>query len=188
MSQSKQVSAPSSRSILNYRLTCGFFASVLPSDCTEKGQAGGFGGAFADVWAEYNDPGRTFSEVVLPKTCVDLICRAYPAAESDLTLMVAAGKFMQSLKVIFALVVLAATYAQRATAQTRLGALAAEGEPNRKQSWLVPAPDPDVAAHALLFRPPGSGPFSLAVIAHASTQNVLRRAPMPQPEYAALSA
>jgi dienelactone hydrolase len=117
-----------------------------------------------------------------------LIRRAYPAAESDLTLIVAAGKFMQSLKVIFALVVVAATYAQSATAQTRLGAQGAEGEPNRKQSWLVPAPDPDVAAHALLFRPPGSGPFPLAVIAHASTQNVLRRAQMPQPEYAALSA
>jgi dienelactone hydrolase len=119
---------------------------------------------------------------------VDLIRRAYPAAESDLALIVAAGKFMQSLKVIFVLVVLAATYAQSATAQTRLGAQSAEGEPHRKQSWLVPSPDPDAAAHAILFRPPGAGPFPLAVIAHASTQNVLRRAQMPQPEYAALSA
>jgi dienelactone hydrolase len=39
-----------------------------------------------------------------------------------------------------------------------------------------------------LFRPPGEGPFPLALIAHASTQNVLRRAQMPQPEYAALAA
>ena len=44
------------------------------------------------------------------------------------------------------------------------------------------------AAHAVLFRPPGDGPFPLAVIAHASTQNVLRRAQMPQPEYRALAA
>ena len=43
-------------------------------------------------------------------------------------------------------------------------------------------------AHAVLFRPPGDGPFPLAVIAHASTQNVLRRAQMPQPEYRALAA
>ena len=56
------------------------------------------------------------------------------------------------------------------------------------QQWLVPSPDPDTAAHALLFRPPGDGPFRLAVIAHASTQNALRRAQMPQPEYRALAA
>ena len=56
------------------------------------------------------------------------------------------------------------------------------------QQWLVPSPDPDHPAHAVLFRPPGDGPFPLAVIAHASTQNVLRRAQMPQPEYRALAA
>ncbi len=95
---------------------------------------------------------------------------------------------MQSLRFIFALVVFAAVGTQTAAAQTRLGPQGAEGEPNRKQSWLLPSPDPEVAAHALLFRPPGGGPFPLAVIAHASTQNVLRRAQMPQPEYAALSA
>jgi dienelactone hydrolase len=95
---------------------------------------------------------------------------------------------MPLLKIILALVVLAVTGTQMATAQTRFGAQGAEGEPGRKQPWLVPSPDPDVAAHALLFRPPGAGPFPLAVIAHASTQNVLRRAQMPQPEYAALSA
>ena len=41
--------------------------------------------------------------------------------------------------------------------------------------------------HAVLFRLPGEGPFPLAVIAHASTQNALRRAQMPQPEYRALA-
>lgn len=95
---------------------------------------------------------------------------------------------MPSLKVIFVLVVLAAIGGQTVAAQTRFGPQGAAGEPNRRQAWLVPTPDPDLAAHALLFRPPGDGPFPLVVIAHASTQNVLRRAQMPQPEYAALSA
>jgi dienelactone hydrolase len=95
---------------------------------------------------------------------------------------------MPSLKVILALVVLAALGARTAIAQTRLGPQDAEGEPNRKQPWLVPSPDPDIAAHALLFRPPGAGPFPLAIVAHASTQNVLRRVQMAPPEYAALSA
>ncbi len=95
---------------------------------------------------------------------------------------------MQVCKALFALVVLATVCSQTATAQTRLGAQGAEAEPDRMQQWLVPSPDPDTAAHALLFRPLGEGPFRLAVIAHASTQNVLRRAQMPQPEYRALVA
>jgi dienelactone hydrolase len=52
----------------------------------------------------------------------------------------------------------------------------------------VPSPDIDVAARALLFRPAGAGPFRLAIVAHASTQNGLRRAQMPQPEYRPLAA
>jgi dienelactone hydrolase len=95
---------------------------------------------------------------------------------------------MQSGKVIFALVALGAVCAQSATAQTKFGAESAEGEPNREQQWRVPSSDADIAAHAVLFRPPGDGPFRLAVIAHASTQNALRRAQMPQPEYRALAA
>jgi len=88
----------------------------------------------------------------------------------------------------FALVLFGAVCAQAGLAQPRFGAQGPEGEPDRMQQWLVPSPDPDTAAHAMLFRPPGDGPFRLALIAHASTQNVLRRAQMPQPEYRALAA
>ena len=95
---------------------------------------------------------------------------------------------MQSFKALFAVVVLGALWTQSATAQMRLGAQGPEAGPNRKQQWLVPSPDPEIAAHALLFRPPGNGPFRLAIIAHASTQNALRRAQTPQPEYGALAA
>src|SRR5947209_1199580 len=73
-------------------------------------------------------------------------------------------------------------------AEVTFGASGAEGDPFRRQEWRVPSPDTYIAARALLFRPPGAGPFRLAVIAHASTQNVLRRAQMPQPEYRALAA
>src|ERR1700716_3297411 len=96
---------------------------------------------------------------------------------------------MQSFKTVLALVVFAALCTQPGMAQNRFGAQGgAEGEPDRMQQWLVPSPDPDTAAHALLFRPPGEGPFRLAVVAHRSTQNLLRRAQMPQPEYRALAA
>jgi dienelactone hydrolase len=95
---------------------------------------------------------------------------------------------MQSCKAFFVLVVLGLVGAQSATAQPRFGAQGPEVEPARMQQWLVPSPDPETAAHALLFRPLGDGPFPLALIAHASTQNVLRRAQMPQPEYRALAA
>jgi dienelactone hydrolase len=95
---------------------------------------------------------------------------------------------MRLLKAFFALVVLGAAATQSATAQTAFGAQGAEGEPDREQQWLVPSPDPATSAHAVLFRPPGNGPFRLAVIAHATTQNILRRAQMPQPKYRALAA
>jgi dienelactone hydrolase len=132
---------------------------------------------------------RLFGEAVFTKKCAEfdsawVCCFSNPAR----SLVVASGKFMQLFKAFFALVVLGAACTQTATAQSRLGAQGAEAEPNREQQWLVPSPDPDTAAHAVLFRPPGDGPFPLAVIAHASTQNALRRAQMPQPEYGALSA
>ncbi|WMT75173.1 serine aminopeptidase domain-containing protein [Bradyrhizobium sp. Ash2021] len=95
---------------------------------------------------------------------------------------------MPPVKVFFALVVVAALASRSVSAQPGFGAQGAEGEPYRLQQWLVPSPDPDTPAHAILFRPPGDGPFRLALIAHASTQNVLRRAQMPQPEYRALAA
>jgi dienelactone hydrolase len=95
---------------------------------------------------------------------------------------------MQAFTTFFALIVLGAICSQPAAAQAGFGPQGDEGEPNRAQQWLVPSPDPDVAARAVLFRPQGEGPFPLAVIAHATTQNVLRRAQMPQPEYRALAA
>ena len=95
---------------------------------------------------------------------------------------------MASSRAFFPLILLGLVWAEAAAAQARLGPRGAEGEPHREQQWLVPSPDPDRTAHAVLFRPPGEGPFRLAVIAHATTQNVLRRAQMPQPEYRALAA
>jgi dienelactone hydrolase len=95
---------------------------------------------------------------------------------------------MQAFAAFFVLMVLGAICNQPAAAQVRLGPQGVEAEPNREQQWLVPSPDPDIAARAVLFRPKGEGPFQLAVIAHATTQNVLRRAQMPQPEYHALAA
>src|SRR6188472_1596298 len=89
---------------------------------------------------------------------------------------------------LLALLIVSALGAPAASAQPALGAQGAEGVPHRLQQWRVPSPDPATAAHAVLFRPPGEGPFPLAVIAHASTQNVLRRAQMLQPEYRALAA
>jgi dienelactone hydrolase len=86
-------------------------------------------------------------------------------------------------EITLALVALLVLGGQTAT----LGPQGAEGEPNREQQWLVPTPVVGRSAHAVLFRPRGEGPFRLAVIAHATTQNVLRRAQMPQPKYRALA-
>jgi len=94
---------------------------------------------------------------------------------------------MRAFIVLGLAVLLAGVPALDVAAQERLGAQGPEGAPHRRQQWLVASPEPGVAAHALLFRPVGAGPFPLALIAHASTQNALRRAQMPQPEYRALA-
>ncbi|EKS33991.1 alpha/beta hydrolase family protein [Afipia clevelandensis] len=72
--------------------------------------------------------------------------------------------------------------------ESKLGPQGGESGPNRRQDWLVPTQDQITPSRAVLFRPPGKGPFRIAVIAHASTQNRLARAQMPQPEYPALAA
>jgi dienelactone hydrolase len=95
---------------------------------------------------------------------------------------------MRALTSLLFLIVLALAAPHAARAQSGFGAAGGEAEPNRMQQWLVPTPLPDIKSHALLFRPAGEGPFQLAVIAHATTQNVLRRAQMAQPEYRALAA
>jgi dienelactone hydrolase len=92
-----------------------------------------------------------------------------------------------SFKAAFALLALVVVAGQRPLPPP-YGPQGAESVPDRAQQWLVPTPAPDRGAHAVLFRPPGDGPFRLAVIAHATTQNVLRRAQMPQPDYRALAA
>ncbi|AWM10567.1 alpha/beta hydrolase family protein [Bradyrhizobium symbiodeficiens] len=95
---------------------------------------------------------------------------------------------MRLLNIILALLALLALSTAPLCAQVTFGPSGEEGEPFRRQTWLVPSPDTDIAARALLFRPTGAGPFRLAVVAHASTQNTLRRAQMPQPEYRPLAA
>ena len=95
---------------------------------------------------------------------------------------------MHLVRTFFVTAILALLGASAGSAQPAFGPQGTEGEPGRLQQWLVPSPDPATPARAVLFRPPGDGPFPLAVIAHASVQNVLRRAQMPQPEYRALAA
>ena len=95
---------------------------------------------------------------------------------------------MRLLDIILALLSLLALSTASLCAQVTFGPSGEEGELLRRQEWLVPSPDTGIAARALLFRPTGAGPFRLAVVAHASTQNGLRRAQMPQPEYRPLAA
>jgi dienelactone hydrolase len=95
---------------------------------------------------------------------------------------------MQFTRMFLVFLALGAAALPAMAAQTQFGAQGAEGQPNRRQQWLVPSPNPDIAAHALLFRPAGDGPFPLVLIAHGSAPDAARRAQMPQPEYAALAA
>src|SRR5262245_17200294 len=52
---------------------------------------------------------------------------------------------------------------------------------------LIPLPNLGISMRVLIVRPIGKGPFPLAVINHASTENAERRADLPQPRYDALA-
>ena len=54
---------------------------------------------------------------------------------------------------------------------------------SRRQLWLLSLPGERMLMRALVFRPPGAGPFPLAVINHGSAQNAEHRARAPLPEY-----
>lgn len=95
---------------------------------------------------------------------------------------------LESLKAAAVLVAIGLSSVAPASGESRLGAQGAEGSPFRRQDWLVPTQDQITPSRSVLFRPAGKGPFRLAIIAHASTQNRLQRAQMPQPEYPALTA
>jgi dienelactone hydrolase len=58
-----------------------------------------------------------------------------------------------------------------------------EGMSARRQLWHVPSQKPGLLMHALLFRPPGPGPFPLAVINHGSEQDAAGRLSMPLPSF-----
>lgn len=98
-----------------------------------------------------------------------------------------AARFVTTIGILLALFG-ALTGVAGAAETTRFGPQSAESPPGRRQIWAIPAPAPVAAAQALLYRPPGAGPFPLAVIAHASVQSPLRRVELPQPDYPQLSA
>jgi dienelactone hydrolase len=63
-----------------------------------------------------------------------------------------------------------------------------EGEPFRRQAWLIPSPQPGILMRADLFRPAGAGPFPLAVINHGSQEDADRRALAAMPSFPELTA
>lgn len=56
--------------------------------------------------------------------------------------------------------------------------------PFSRQFWLIPSTVPGVPMHTTMLRPPGRGPFALAVINHGSTANADERADLPRIEFA----
>lgn len=76
----------------------------------------------------------------------------------------------------------------QAAGNLRAGPAGPEGGPQREQLWLVPSPLKGVLMHSTLYRPPGDGPFPLAVINHGSDEDRARRARVALPSFPALTA
>lgn len=71
--------------------------------------------------------------------------------------------------------------AQAASAQLEIGAgspgpIGAEQGAWRSQQWLIPLRGEQLLMHATVLRPPGPGPFPLAIINHGSSQSSYARA------------
>jgi len=88
-----------------------------------------------------------------------------------------------SLRVTLAAVLVLLLAGGPAAAEDVPGPQGGEEGVQRRQSWLLPLPDQTMLMRATVMRPPGAGPFRLAVINHGSTQNSQRRAKMRMPEY-----
>jgi dienelactone hydrolase len=73
-------------------------------------------------------------------------------------------------------------------AAARPGPAGPEGEPFRKQLWLVPSSDSDHLMRATVYRPRGAGPFPLVVISHGTAESAELRKMFTIPTFEALSA
>jgi len=74
-----------------------------------------------------------------------------------------------------------------AVAQEVPGPQGPESGASRRQPWLLPIPGERLLMHAIVMRPPGPGPFPLAVINHGSIQAAQMREKYPLREYPILS-
>ncbi|MCX7313431.1 MAG: prolyl oligopeptidase family serine peptidase [Alphaproteobacteria bacterium] len=90
-------------------------------------------------------------------------------------------------KFLCGLLILLAIGPEPARAQKSAGPQGPEDGVIRRQLWLLPAQDRSTMMWTTVFRPPGAGPFRLAVINHGTTQNELRRAEYGAPAYTALT-
>jgi dienelactone hydrolase len=93
----------------------------------------------------------------------------------------------KGLNLLLSFAVLLLFGVESARAQLSIGPQGPEDGVIRRQSWLIPAQDRITLMRTSVFRPQGAGPFPLAVIAHGSTQNEIRRAGFRQPQYTALT-
>ena len=93
-------------------------------------------------------------------------------------------EIMKRGRLLFAVVLL-----WHAAAQLHSESLAApqgaEETPNRRQLWLIPSSEPGVQMRALVFRPPGEGPFPLVIINHGTIESAARRLDLLAPVYGA---
>src|SRR5215467_13795614 len=87
----------------------------------------------------------------------------------------------------FVLLVLAGSDMLLSRAHAASGPQEVESGPLRRQLWHIAFPAANVEMRTLIFRPPGRGPFPLAVINHGSTQDAESRTRLPMQEFEALT-
>lgn len=74
-----------------------------------------------------------------------------------------------------------------ATGSTAAGRIAGPTEPGGAEEWLLPSTVNGYLMRTQLYRPPGGGPFPMALISHGSQQDAMRRKKSPRSDFAALA-
>jgi dienelactone hydrolase len=90
-------------------------------------------------------------------------------------------------KLSCALLLMLAIGGESALAQKTAGPQGPEEGVIRRQSWLIPAQDRTTLMWTMVARPPGDGPFPLAIVSHGTLGNEMRRAQFQRPQFLAVA-
>ncbi len=114
-------------------------------------------------------------------------CKPVPSPDQMDRKLLTSSRLLCAAMLLISLCILPActsSYLSNASHQgVQAGPQGQEEGPFRRQLWFVPSPDRDLLMAATVWRPKGPGPFPIAILNHASSQDPNDRVEDPTPRY-----